>query len=46
MQDDAFAYATLYNEFESKLARLGERLQTELNVVEDAYSAAEYLYNA
>lgn len=46
MQDDAFAYATLMNEFEAKLARLGERLQTDMNVVEDCYSAGEEFYNA
>jgi len=45
MQDNSFAYASLYNEFEAKLARLAEQLQTELTVVEDAYSAAELLYN-
>lgn len=45
MQDNAFAFQALYNEFEIRLARLGEQLQTELNVVEDAYSGAECLYN-
>lgn len=42
MQDNAFAYSALYNEFEAKLARLAELPQTEMTVVEDAYSAAEW----
>lgn len=46
MHDDAFAYQALYNEFEAKLARLSEQLHTEMNVVEDAYSADEWDYNA
>ena len=46
MQDDAFAYSALLNEFEGKLARMGERLQTDVNVVEDSYSAGEWEYNA
>lgn len=46
MHDDAFAYSALLNEFEAKLARLGERLQTDMNVVEDSYSAGEWEYNA
>ena len=45
MHDNAFAYQALMNEFESKLARIAERPQTELNVVEDAYSPAEAYYN-
>lgn len=45
MQDNAFAYQALYNEFEVRLARVGEQLQTEVNVVEDSYSADEYLHN-
>lgn len=46
MHDNAFAYQALYNEFEAKLARLGERLQTDVNVVEDSYDAGEWEYNA
>lgn len=46
MHDNAFAYSALYNEFEAKLARLAEVPQTELTVVEDAYSAAEWEHDA
>ena len=46
MHDNAFAYQALYNEFEAKLARLGEQLQAEPTVVEDSYDAAEWNYNA
>ena len=45
MHDNAYAYQALMNEFETKLGRIGERPQTELNTVEDAYSAAELCYN-
>ncbi len=37
MLDNAFAYATLYNEFEGKLAVPGELPQAEIHAVEDAY---------
>lgn len=37
MQDDAFAFSALSNEFESRLARLAERPHTDINAVEDAY---------
>ena len=37
MQDDAFAYSALSNEFESRLSRLAERPHTDMTVVEDAY---------
>lgn len=37
MQDDAFAYQALYNEFESRLSRLTEMPQTEFNTIEDVY---------
>lgn len=37
MQEDAFAFSALSNEFESRLARLAERTQTDLNTVEDVY---------
>lgn len=37
MQDDAFAFSALSNEFESRLARLAERPHTDMNTVEDAY---------
>lgn len=46
MHDNAFAYASLFNEFEAKLARLGEQLHTEHTVVEDAYSAGEWEYDS
>ena len=45
MHDNAFAYASLFNEFEGKLARLGERPHTDLNVVENAYDAGEWEYD-
>ena len=45
MQDDAFAYSALMNEFEAKLARMGERRQAEIAAVEDAYCAGEAVYN-
>lgn len=45
MQDDAFAYQALYNEFEAKLARLGEQPQAEMNTVEDAYSPSEWRHD-
>ena len=45
LQDDAFAYSALMNEFESKLARMGERLQAQLTPIEDAYDAGEAMYN-
>lgn len=37
MQDDAFSFSALSNEFESRLARLAERPHTDLNTVEDVY---------
>ena len=45
LQDNAFAYSALMNEFESKLSRIGERQQAQLTVIEDAYSAMETEYN-
>lgn len=42
MLDNAFAYASLYNEFEAKLSRLAETPQAEMTVVEDVYSAGEW----
>ena len=39
MQDDAFAFSALSNEFEARLARLGEVPHAEVNIVEDAYGA-------
>lgn len=45
MGDQAFAYSALYNEFETKLERIAERYQTEVNTIEDSYDAAEWLYN-
>lgn len=46
MLDNAFAYSALYNEFEAKLARLGEQLQTELNITENVYDARDWRYDA
>lgn len=46
MQDNAFAYQSLCNEFEAKLARLGEVPQAEVSTVEDAYDPGEWEYNA
>ena len=37
MQDDAFAFSALSNEFETRLARLSERVHTDLTSIEDAY---------
>lgn len=37
MQEDAFAYSSLKNEFESRLARLAQRPHTDFNTVDDAY---------
>lgn len=37
MQDDAFAFSALSNEFETRLARLAERPHTDINFVEDVY---------
>ena len=46
MHDNPFAYASLYNEFEAKLARLAEVPHGEITVVEDAYSAAEWAHDS
>ena len=45
MQDDRFAYSALMNEFEAKLSRMGERLQAQITIIEDAYDAAEADHN-
>lgn len=37
MQDDAFAFSALSNEFESRLSRLAERPHTDLHTVENVY---------
>ena len=37
MQDDAFAFSALNNEFESRLARLRERPHADIAAVEDVY---------
>lgn len=37
MQDDAFAFSALSNEFESRLARLSERPHADCNTVENVY---------
>lgn len=42
MQDNAFAYASLYNEFEAKLARLTVVPQGEIYEVENAYATSEW----
>lgn len=38
LYDDAFAYASLYNEFENHVARLRENVTTEIRTVTDAYA--------
>lgn len=45
MLDDAFAYASLMNEWETKLERLYELPQTELGITEDAYDPVEWRYD-
>lgn len=40
--DNAFAYASLYNEFESRAARLIELPQAEVGVVDDYYSPGDW----
>ena len=45
LQENAFVYQALYNEFELRMARLGERPKAEVTAVEDAYSAAVRQYN-
>ena len=42
MYDNNFAYGALYNEWEGKLERLYELPQTELNITENVYDAAEW----
>jgi hypothetical protein len=37
MQDDAFSFSALSNEFESRLARLSQRPHTDLHIVKDSY---------
>lgn len=37
MQDDAFAFSALSNEFETRLARLSERPHADINNVENVY---------
>ena len=41
MEDNAFLYAGLYNEFERRLARLEEGPTAELGLVEDAYDCCD-----
>jgi hypothetical protein len=43
MQDDPYAQATLYNEFETKLSRLGEMPAAERGAVENAYPGLEVM---
>ncbi len=38
LQDDQYAQATLYNEFETKLSRLGEVQRAECDTVTDVYA--------
>lgn len=45
MYDNPFAYGSLSNEFDAKLAFLSEVPQTECTIVEDAYSAEEWEEN-
>lgn len=42
MQDNAFAYSALMNEFEDRKNLLFELPQTELNLVEDVYDATDW----
>lgn len=42
MHDNAFAYATLMNEFDDRKSHLYELPQTELSTVEDVYGAVEW----
>ena len=37
MQEDEFAYAALYNDYESRLTRLSPGITTEVHAVDDAY---------
>lgn len=39
MEDDAFRYASLYNEFENKVARMTPAPYTEIQEVEDVYGS-------
>ena len=39
MQDDAFAFSALRNEFEDRLARLGEVPHADVSIVENVYGA-------
>lgn len=41
MHDNAFAYSALYNEFESRLARLNAGVETELGFVEESCAVWE-----
>lgn len=45
LYDNAFAYSTLRNEFDTRLERLGELPQTEIVPTEDAYSAEEWRWD-
>ena len=37
MQDDAFAFSALSNEFETRLVRMGEHPHTDIHIVENVY---------
>lgn len=38
MQDDAFQYASFYNKYEDKLAKMGQGIHAEVRIVDDAYA--------
>ena len=38
MQDDAFQYASFYNKYEDKLAKMGPGVHAEVRIVDDAYA--------
>ena len=46
MYDDSFRYASLYNEFETRLGRLGEPLRTEIEPIIDVYGAGNVMYDS
>lgn len=45
MHDNDFAYQSLYNEFEAKMARLAEVPKTEVTAAEDSYGGAGWSFS-
>lgn len=45
MYDDSFRYASLYNEFETRLGRLGAPMRTETELMDDVYGAGHAMYD-